>query len=116
MIKQVIVSLLPPDAADDSSIKKSIAAECAVNTGRITGYTIRKKSIDARSRQARVILQAEVFIDEQPKDSPAFDPGLRDVTHASHAVIVGAGPAGLFAALRLISLGVKPIIIERGKD
>ena len=116
MIKSITLSLSPEDAADEQHIKKSIASECGVAPVRITGYHILKRSIDARSRQARIILQVQVFIDEQVVDEPVFDPQLREVTNAPHVVIVGAGPAGLFAALRLISLGLKPIILERGKD
>jgi len=116
MIKIISISLSPAEAADERSIKKSIAAELALSAKRITGYNIQKRSIDARSRQAKVILQLEVFIDQQVQQPWAFNPQLRDVSHAPHVVIVGAGPAGLFAALRLINLGIKPIVIERGKD
>jgi len=108
--------VLPADAFDDKAIRRMAAEECGVRTKQITGYHIQKRSIDARSRQARYILQLEVFIDMDVPEIPAFDPQLQDVTHAPHVVIIGAGPAGLFAALRLISLGKKPIIIERGKD
>lgn len=116
MIKTVSITIAPAAAAEEQSIKRVIAEECAIPAKRITGYNIQKKSIDARSRQAKIVLQLEVFIDEQVQEPPAFDPQLRDVSNAPHVVIVGAGPAGLFAALRLINLGVKPIILERGKD
>lgn len=116
MIKIVSIALAPADATDDSSIIRTAAAELGLNKKRITGYNIQKRSIDARARQPKVILQLEVFIDEKLSLPPAFDPQLHDVSHAPHVVIVGAGPAGLFAALRLINLGIKPVIIERGKD
>ncbi len=116
MIKNISISLTPADAADEQTIKTHIAAESGVGAKRITGYIIQKRSIDARSRQARIILQMQVFIDEGVAETPVFDPQLRDVSNASHVVIVGAGPAGLFAALKLITLGYKPIILERGKD
>jgi uncharacterized protein len=116
MVKTITISLSPADAADELVIKKQVAAECALSPKRITGYSIQKRSIDARSRQAKIILQIQVFIDEQAIEPPAFDPQLQDVTNAPHIVIAGAGPAGLFAALRLITLGCKPIILERGKD
>jgi len=116
MIKIISISLPPADAADEDSIKRIAAAELALNKKRITGFNIQKRSIDARARQPKVILQLEVFIDEKAKTPLDFDPQLRDVSNAPHVVIVGAGPAGLFAALRLINLGVKPVIIERGKD
>jgi uncharacterized FAD-dependent dehydrogenase len=116
MIKTITLSLAPADAGDAQIIKKSISAECGIKLNRITGYTIQKRSIDARSRQVKIILQLLVFIDEKAVEIPLFDPQLKDVSNAPHIVIVGAGPAGLFAALRLITLGYKPIILERGKD
>jgi len=116
MIRSITLSLSPEDAAGEQLIKKNIALECGVAPARITGYHILKRSVDARSKQARIVLQLEVFIDEQVIEEPIFDPQLRDVANAPHVVIAGAGPAGLFAALRLISLGLKPIILERGKD
>ncbi len=116
MIKSISLSLLPSEAADEQGIKKYVAAECGTKPQRVSGYHIQKRSIDARGRQVKVILQVLVFIDEQVQEQSPFDPQLQDVSNALHAVIVGAGPAGLFAALKLISLGVRPIVIERGKD
>lgn len=116
MIKNISIKLAPSSANDERSIKKQVAAELAINPKRVTGYHITKRSIDARSRQVHFILQLEVFIDEPVKEFPAFDPQLQDVSRAPHAVIIGAGPAGLFAALRFISMGIRPIILERGKD
>lgn len=116
MIKEISLALSPSEAADDINVKKNAAAACAVNFSRITGYAIRKRSIDARSRQPKILLLLQVFIDEKVVETPAFDPLLRDVGNAPHVLIIGAGPAGLFAAIRLINLGFKPIIIERGRD
>lgn len=116
MIKTVSLQMLPSEAADPNRVKYAAAEECGASANRITGYHIVKRSIDARSRQAKMILQLEVFIDEKVAEPAQFDPQLQDVSRAPHVVIVGAGPAGLFAALKLISLGVKPVIIERGKD
>jgi uncharacterized protein len=116
MIKLITLSLTPSEAADDGTIRKHAANECAISPKRMSGYSIQKRSIDARGRQVKIILLLQVFIDEQLMEAPAFDPQLQDVSKAPHIVIVGAGPAGLFAALRLISLGYKPIIVERGKD
>ena len=116
MIKNISISLAPADGADDEQIRRAVAAECAIPVKRITGYTIQKRSIDARSKVAKIILQLQVFIDEQVAEQTAFDPELRNVSNAQHVVVVGAGPAGLFAALRLITLGYKPIVLERGKD
>jgi uncharacterized FAD-dependent dehydrogenase len=116
MIKTITIQLAPADAAEEQTLRKSIAVECGIGMRRITGYAIEKRSIDARARQAKVILQLQVFIDEPIVEAPLFDPQLENVSNSPHVVIVGAGPAGLFAALRLITLGYKPIIIERGRD
>lgn len=117
MIKNCSLALPPEDAADALALRKAIAVECGIGLKRLSGYHILRRSIDARSRRGvQVVLQVQVFIDEQVQALPLFDPQLNDVSTAPCAVIVGAGPAGLFAALRLISLGYKPIVLERGKD
>jgi len=116
MIKTISIQLPPAAAADEQSVNTAVTDAADVKPASVTGYTIQKRSIDARGRQVSIIIQAQVFIDEPVATLPPFDPELNDVTHAPHILIVGAGPAGLFAALRLISLGYKPIIIERGKD
>lgn len=116
MIKNITISVLPSEAAEERSYKRYIAEEAGVQAKRITGYHITKRSIDARSRQPRVVMQLDVFIDEPVKPLPIFDPELQNVGGKPTVVIVGAGPAGLFAALKLITLGYKPVILERGKD
>ncbi len=116
MIKNITISVLPSEAAEERSYKRYIAEEAGVQAKRITGYHITKRSIDARSRQPRVVMQLDVFIDEPVKPLPIFDPQLQNVSGKPTVVIVGAGPAGLFAALKLITLGYKPVILERGKD
>lgn len=116
MNKIISITLTPEAAADERSVKRCLAEELGVHSKRITGYHIQKRSIDARAKQPRIVVMAEVFVDEPPKAPIPFDPQLHDVTNKPHIVIVGAGPAGLFAALRLISLGIKPIVLERGKD
>ncbi|TAH20092.1 MAG: FAD-binding protein [Cytophagales bacterium] len=75
-----------------------------------------RRSIDARSKQAKVNVNAEIFIDEFPSARITYSRSYPDVRQASQAIIIGAGPAGMFAALRLIELGIKPIVIERGGD
>lgn len=116
MIKEITIALLPQDAADDTSVKQCIAAELAVKPSRITGWQIKKRSIDARSRNPLVLLALTVYIDENVQEPLPFDPQLQNVSNKPHVVIVGAGPAGLFAALKLIENGYKPIVLERGKD
>lgn len=116
MIKTVSLKLKPSEAADSSSVRSAIVQEISIPSKRITGYHVQKRSIDARSRQPYIILQVQVFIDEAVQEPAPFDPQLQNVNNAPHVVIIGAGPAGLFAALRLITLGYKPIVLERGKD
>jgi len=110
--------LVPPSvAADNAQLSKQLAAECSVPIKAINGYNILKKSIDARGRQVKILLQLQVFINEpfHQRESQHFD--FKNVNDTKKTVlIVGAGPAGLFAALKLIESGIKPIIIERGKD
>lgn len=118
MQKKITLKVLPSEAADAEKLNSMLAQACAVSPSQITGYNILKKSIDARSRkQVWIQVTVNVFIDElhQEPDLPPLQ--LRDVHCAEKSVIVvGAGPAGLFAALRLIEVGIKPIVLERGKD
>ncbi len=116
MVKKITLQFKPSEAAHDALIVQAIAKSSGFAEKRITGYKLLKKSLDARKRQVKVVLQLEVFVDEQPAEEKPFEPELQNVSNAPHVVIVGAGPAGLFAALRLIELGYKPIILERGKD
>ncbi|MBN9484255.1 MAG: FAD-binding protein [Bacteroidetes bacterium 43-93] len=116
MIKNITISVLPSEAAEERSYKRYIAEEAGVQAKRITGFHITKRSIDARSRQPRVVMQLDVFIDEPVQPLPVFDPQLQNVSNKPIVIIIGAGPAGLFAALKLITLGYKPVILERGKD
>src|SRR5947209_99912 len=105
MPRTVTLVLPPADAANEQRTRHAIAAECNVNISKVTGYHIMKRSIDARSRYPKVQLQVQAFINEKVTEQPVFDPQLRDVSGSQRVIIVGAGPAGLFAALRLITLG-----------
>lgn len=117
MQQQISLRLLPSQAADISSIKEQIAVSANVHSASVNGFHILKQSIDARSKQAWVNLTVKAFINEPVQQRDKFDFSSRNVNSASKKIIVvGAGPAGLFAALRLIELGIKPIVIERGKD
>ena len=117
MQKSITLKLLPSEAVNEQSVKQYIAKSEGVNTADVSGYTILKRSIDARGKQAWINLTIQSFIKEPYKQRDLLSFKFNDVSHAEKKVIVvGAGPAGLFAALKLIELGIKPIILERGKD
>ncbi len=115
MIKEIEITLSPELVANAEAIKAQLSATLNVKTSRIQSYQITKRSIDARSRKVIYRLQVRAFIDEDLfEESTSFNypPVKEDKT----VLIVGAGPAGLFAALQCIENGLKPIVIERGKD
>lgn len=117
MQKELTIRLRPEEAADDIIIKKHIAEALTISIAAVSGFTILKRSIDARGRQPfiNLILKAYIGEEAQPRPLPSFH--YKDVHKARHSVIIiGAGPAGLFAALQLIEVGIKPVILERGKD
>ena len=117
MRKIVSLKLLPSEAANEPVVKQYAAQSESVQPADITGYNILKQSIDARGKQPWVNLSLQVFIKEpfQHRELQTFN--FHDVKNAEKKVIIaGAGPAGLFAALKLLESGIKPIIIERGKD
>ena len=117
MQQKINVKLLPSEAADEAIIKKIIAEAAGNNESAITGYHILKKSLDARAKTIWINLTVNAFINEPFHQRPAQDFIFKDVIYADKkVVIVGAGPAGLFAALQLIEKGIQPIILERGKN
>lgn len=117
MQKKIVLRLLPSQAATALSINEHIAAAEGVTPSVISGFHILKRSVDARGRQAWIMLTVNAFINEpfQQRPAPVFH--FKSVEHAQKkVVIIGAGPAGLFAALQLIEKGIQPVILERGKD
>ncbi len=116
MIKQVILNLAPAEAADEDFCKSKAAAKLEVDANSIVAMRMTRRSIDARHRNVAVTLSFDVFVDEQPQPQTLDLPGYKDVRNAKPVVVVGAGPGGLFAALRLVELGFRPIVLERGKD
>ena len=115
MPQQISLVLTPKQAADKDTYT-SIAAEYAdIEVSQIAMIRVLKRSIDARKRTPKINLTLELYIDNEP--TPAllhFD--YPNVDKATPIVIVGSGPAALFAALRLVELNYKPILLERGKD
>ena len=108
--------VLPPIAAQDDQLRRYVAQELAIDARTITALRITRRSIDARQRTVFVNLSVEVYVGE-PAPEAAFAPvTYLDVSGKPRVVVVGAGPGGLFAALRLIELGLRPIVLERGKD
>jgi uncharacterized FAD-dependent dehydrogenase len=108
--------LLPEQAYTKSAITDYIAAEKGINRGNITHVRVLRRSIDARQRTIYVNLTVRVYENERPEDQLFEEIAYRNVDGCPQVVVVGAGPAGLFAALRLIELGVRPVVVERGKD
>jgi uncharacterized FAD-dependent dehydrogenase len=111
---QLIVS--PEQAADNNFIKRKAAAEIDVNFGDISDIQIVKKSIDARGRYPLVILKLRIFIGKKPQYKYENVFNYKNVSGKREIIIVGSGPAGLFAALRLIERGFCPVVLERGKN
>jgi len=117
MPKQISLQCSPRDAADDVAIRLLLAGALACKPEALTGYHITKRSIDARGRQVRINLNLLAFVDEPVVERPTQEFHFQQVSDSpSRAVIIGAGPAGLFAALSLLEHGIKPIILERGKE
>ena len=117
MQQQLSLRLLPSEAADNSIVTSYIADSTGKKINEITGFYPLKKSIDARGKQAYINLTVQAYINEPFTEREVKKVVFKDVSHAGRKVVViGAGPAGLFAALKLIEEGIQPIILERGKD
>ena len=116
MIYEYQLRLLPQYAANEATIKESIAREKGIDSRTITHVRVLKRSIDARQRNVFVNLKVRTYVNEEPCDDEYEHTEYQDVSGAKPAVVVGAGPGGLFAALRLIELGLRPVVIERGKN
>ena len=107
--------LSPEEAANDDLIKSIAAQQLFSSAKNITAVKTLKRSIDARSRNIKINLKLEIYINEQP-NSASYKINYPDVSSKKAVLVIGSGPAGLFAALQLIENGFKPIILERGKN
>lgn len=116
MIEEYQMRVLPEEAASEQAVKLCVEREKGVSAAAITSVRVLKKSIDARQRTIYVNLKVRVYVGEEPADDEYARVDYPCVDGRPEAVVVGAGPGGLFAALKLIELGVRPIVVERGKN
>ncbi|EOZ99013.1 NAD(FAD)-utilizing dehydrogenase [Indibacter alkaliphilus LW1] len=117
MKKDIQLQLSPEEAYTAELFEKAALRKVGISPSDSNVYVRQtRRSIDARGRNVKINVSAEVFVNEAPKPMLEFHHDYPNVSNADQIIIVGAGPAGLFAALRAIELGVKPIVIERGKD
>ena len=118
MIENIEMRVTPEVAYVPLRLQTAVSTRLQLDVNRIRHVKILRRSIDARQRQVMVTLTLKVWVDETPatEDTAPVCPVYPDVSGASQAVVVGAGPAGLFAALRLIELGMRPVVLERGKS
>jgi len=116
MPKLVHLILTPEAAADENTILKTSGNLARIDPYDISSVRVLKRSVDARKKNIRIILTVEVYVKGE-SELPIVNPYVpMDVCRRREVIIIGSGPAGLFAALRLIELGLRPVIIERGKD
>ncbi|MEO8854683.1 MAG: FAD-dependent protein, partial [Ginsengibacter sp.] len=117
MQQKISLKLIPASASDHSTIIENIANRTGKKSGDISGYHLLKRSIDARGKNISINLTVNAFINE-PFHERILQPfDFKDVNNSpKKVVIIGGGPAGIFAALQLIEMGIKPIILERGKE
>ena len=116
MTNEYQIRVTPEVAAQEDRLKRWLADEQGIDERTICGVRILKRSIDARQRQIFVNLKVRIYINEQPHDDEFVRTEYQNVEDRPQVIVVGAGPGGLFAALRLIELGLRPIVLERGKD
>lgn len=116
MTKEYQIRVLPVVAASENAIKRYLAEEQGIDQRTINSVRVLKKSIDARQRTIFVNLKIRVYINEVPQDDEFEHTEYQNVEGRPQVVVVGEGPGGLFASLRLIELGLRPVVLERGKD
>ena len=116
MINEYQIRVLPQVAFTEENIKRFIAEDKGLDVRTINQVRVLNRSIDARHRQVYVNLKVRTYINEFPQDEQYVTTEYPNVENCPQVIVVGEGPGGLFASLRLIELGIRPIVIERGKD
>lgn len=116
MVEEYQLRLLPEEAYSEDTIRQYLSQEKGFDVAAIRAVRVVKRSIDARHRRVQVNLKVRAYINELPTEEPFVPTDYPDVSDQPSAIVVGAGPGGLFAALRLIEMGVRPIVLERGKS
>lgn len=116
MIHEYQLRILPEQAASEQSLKQYISREKGLDVRTINAIRILKRSIDARQRTIYINLTIRVFVNETPSEDEFERTDYPNVEGRPAVIVVGAGPGGLFAALKLIELGLRPIVVERGKN
>lgn len=117
MPKELLLQVTPEIAANESLLKDHLSKQIKVSAQEIQHVSILKRSIDARQKAIKINLKVLIYLIGEPFQETKIElPNYKNVSSAQEVIVVGAGPAGLFAALQLIELGLKPIVLERGKD
>lgn len=117
MPKELLLQVSPEIATNESLLRDHLSKQIKVSPKEIQHVSILKRSIDARQKAIKINLKVLIYLQGEPFQETKLElPVYKDVSNAQEVIVVGAGPAGLFAALQLIELGLKPIVLERGKD
>ena len=115
MKKTVRESVNPETGYDENALREFLLKKYLFPDSPATIIQVTRRSIDARRLQVRVNIEAIIYVDEEPDSLVQYKKEYRDVSGSGRVIIVGSGPAGMFAALRFLEMGIKPVILERGR-